>query len=124
MPKANADLDQLAAALDCRVCASRNFSRIEHVNIQEAKAMANELRRVATLLDGQGVRRVCLTDSMVALGAWGKGRSSSRPLNNVLRGVFGWSVLGRVKFIPLWISTHVNPADHPSPTLRQSGRLQ
>ena len=76
--------------------------------------MKKELARVANRSDLAGARRIVLTDSSVALGAWGKGRSSSAQLNRVLRAAMGWSVLGFLKLIPLWVPTFVNPADYPS----------
>ncbi len=57
---------------------------------------------------------LCLTDSRVALGAWAKGRSSTRRLKRVLRCTLGHLLLGKLRVACIWISTHTNPADHPS----------
>ena len=54
------------------------------------------------------------TDSKVSLGAFAKGRSSSKALNHILRGCLGWAVMGRKQFKQFYVNTHDNPADDPS----------
>ena len=62
----------------------------------------------------QGLRVVNLCDSRVALGAFAKGRSSSRALNKILRSCLVWSLAGSKLRVNLWIHTDSNPADYPS----------
>ena len=57
---------------------------------------------------------VVLCDSRVIVGAWSKGRSSSRQLNGLLRSCLAWSIAGRKLLCLLWVGTHFNPADGPS----------
>ena len=86
----------------------------EHVNIQELQAVRGELQRLVVSRLGRGTRHVVLVDSRVVVGAWGKGRSSSKRLNNVLRSCLGWSTLGRVRLLLVWVPTDLNPSDDPS----------
>ena len=59
--------------------------------------------------------RFCIgADSLVVIGAWGKGRSSSIQLNGVLRSCIGWSVLGCCRAFLFYVPTKLNPADDPS----------
>ena len=69
-----------------------------------------ELRR--RLQNGPiNARILNLCDSRVVVG---KGRSSSRKLNGILRSMLGYMVGGRVAVVNIWVDTHHNPADHPS----------
>ena len=80
--------------------------------------MHYELADLAVTLRKRGTRRVCGVDSRVAVGAWAKGRSSSRQINRVFRSSLGWSVLGRIRLCPIWIGTESNPSDDPSRDVR------
>ena len=61
-----------------------------------------------------GERRVNATDSAVTLGCWAKGRSSSQPINNQLRGSLGWQILGRKQLANFHVRSEANPSDDPS----------
>ena len=54
------------------------------------------------------------TDSLVVLGAFTKGHSSSSQLNAILRSCLGWSVLGQKQVCQFWLESEDNPADDPS----------
>ena len=114
MSRPSKELDALTEALPWQIVTSRSFAKCEHVNVQELGAIAYEVKRWVLRPGTFGTRRLVLTDSRVALGAWAKGRSSSRRLNMILRSVLGALVLGRLRVSCIWISTGVNPADHPS----------
>ena len=51
---------------------------------------------------------------VVCVGAFGKGRSSSSQLNQILRTCLGWSVLGNKELKQLYIASADNPADDPT----------
>jgi hypothetical protein len=88
-----------------------------HINIQEARAYASEVRAVATELVGggrRGCRQIFLVDSRVLVGAVRRGRSSSLSLNGVLRGALPFLLMGRLRPCIIWIPSKANPADHPS----------
>ena len=112
--KLSQELQDLVKSLEWQPVASRGFKEVHHVNVQELRAMTHEVKRLAVSQNGIGHRRVCATDSLVALGAWSKGRSSSRQFNCVRRETLARSIIGRVKLVPFWVATDVNPADHPS----------
>jgi len=114
IPKPCKEVEELVSCLPWHVTVNRDFKQQHHINVQEMRCLGNEVRRLASSSNGSGIRRVCFSDSMVASGAWAKGRSSSRALNFQLRQSLGWAVLGRVKLVPSWIGTKVNPADDPS----------
>ena len=61
-----------------------------------------------------GCRVVNLCDSRVAVGAFAKGRSSSRQMNHKLWACLPWLLGGDLSLTNIWVPTDANPADHPS----------
>jgi hypothetical protein len=106
----NQDVGALGLSLDWTFTASYNFPKAAHVNIQEARAISRCVKREANI-SKQPFRMLLLSDSMVCVGAFGKGRSSSFQLNGVLRSMLGYSVVAGIELCILWISTKCNPAD-------------
>jgi hypothetical protein len=104
---------ELAECLCWHVSRSYRFAQNSHVNIQETRAIKAELKDRA-LKDPEPARCLNLIDSRVSLGAWGKGRSSSRQLGYVLRSCIPYSVAGQKHLVNLWIGTKFNPADDPT----------
>lgn len=92
---------------------SIKFSKPEHINLLELEMVKQELKdRVNS---GRGNCRVVnLCDSRVVVGAYAKGRSSSRSMNHRLRACLAWSLAGNTQLVNLWVDTHSNPADYPS----------
>ena len=89
------------------------FKYHQHINLLETKMIHKEL--VDSVHNRQeGLRCVLLVDSRAAVGAWTKGRSSSRQLNRLLRRSLGWQLAGRKSLHLVWIRSEANPADHPS----------
>ena len=89
------------------------FSSVAHINIQEATAVLQEVIR--QIEDGmRNVRFLIAIDSRVCVGAVGKGRSSSRALNDVLRCLACVSLAANVEVRVIWVSTKCNPSDAPS----------
>ena len=62
----------------------------------------------------QPQRAVVLIDSWVVVGAYNKGRTSSRQLDRVLRSMLGWAVKGQKSVHLVWGQSKSNPSDHPS----------
>ena len=89
------------------------FAHRQHINLLEMKMVKAEL---CSLVQQSNLpaRHVLLVDSRVCAGAWGKGRSSSRQLNRILRQMVGWTLAGRKSLHLIWVGTSMNPADHPS----------
>lgn len=109
----NQDVDALGVSLDWMVTGSYRFAKAAHVNIQEARAISRCVNK-QTRASQQPFRMILLSDSMVCVGAFGGGRSSSFQLNGVLRSMLGSCVVSGIEFSILWISTKCSPADFPS----------
>merc|ERR1712232_737670 len=82
--------NQHRAELPLRLCdfhavLSLKVDGDEHINIMELNAFVAALRWVTRQLKRHNHRIACLLDSKVALGALSKRRSSSWPLNRVVR---------------------------------------
>ena len=103
----------MGLSLDWTVAGSYRFAKAAHVNIPEARAISRCVKKQARLAQ-QPFRMILLSDSMVCVGALGKGRSSSFQLNGVLRSMLGGCVVSGIDLSILWISTKCNPADFPS----------
>ena len=76
-------IDQLFEALPWKVSYARKFPQEHHVNIQELSAVSHQLKHLVQT-GHYGIRHICGSDSQVAIGAWSKGRSSSRQWNKIL----------------------------------------
>ena len=63
-----------------RTTYAGRWRETEHTNIQELRAIIGLLRHLARSTSWWSSRVLILVDSMVALGAFAKGRSSSPPL--------------------------------------------
>ena len=98
--------------------SSHRFTKSHHINLQELRALAIDVRRYAReallKLLRRSVRQVVLLDSAVCVGALGRCRSSSYKLNGILRCVPPYLVITRMTLASLWIPTDVNLADYPS----------
>ena len=89
------------------------YKRIEHVNIQEARAVKSVLKARASG-PHRSERVICGVDSRVVLGAWTKGRSSSVWPNRILQQAFGWCMLGGKRMLLLWVPSELNSGHDPS----------
>lgn len=95
-----------------------------HINVLEARAMLRAmtvgysfdrplpppLRRGGAGGSGVAVRYI-LTDSKVVCGVVNKGRTSSYRLRGVVRSLAARALGGGVDIRPIWVPTHLNPAD-------------
>ena len=104
---------ELFECMDWSVSRSRRFRTTKHVNLQELEEICEEVRAAARL-SLQPSRHINGSDSLVAVGAWSKGRSSSYQINRRLRSVLSWKVLGQKSVENLHLATDRNPADEPS----------
>ena len=85
----------------------------EHINIQELKAIQDEIRR-STERGEHDLRIVVCCDSRVDVGALAKGRTSSRSLSVSLRKLCVLCNAFGIQLRVLWVGTKSNPADHSS----------
>lgn len=107
------ELEQLMLAHVWNTTHMCRFGHKQHINILELKMVKAELiDLVSTFRDP--MRAVLLVDSRVVVGAFSKGRSSSRQMNRVLRSMLGWAVAGEKSLRLVWVASKSNPSDHPS----------
>ena len=110
---APAELEDLMNAHVWNTTHKCKFGHKQHINLLEMKMVKAELvDRVHSSTDG--TRHVVLVDSRVVAGALGRGRSSSKQLNRIIRSMLGWVVAGRKDIILCWVQSKKNPSDHPS----------
>ena len=113
MREAPAEVESLMNAHCWTTSQMCKFSHRQHINILEMRMVKAELKELVKH-GGDPQRCVLLVDSRVVVGAFGKGRSSSKQLNRLLRSMVGWSIAGQVSLHLVWVGTKSNPADHPS----------
>lgn len=108
--------DALVDALMCHAWTSTEqtvFRRNAHINLLEMEMLKREIQ--GRVNSGRGSCRIVnLCDSRVVVGAYAKGRSSSKQLNHLLKKCCAWSLAGDLSITNLWVDTKRNPADHPS----------
>ena len=107
-------VDAVAAACPWGVTASYKYRSASHINLQEARAVCREVCELSATWSGRPSRMIFLNDSQVCVGAFTKGRSSSRKLNPILRANGLMCVAMGLVLNLVWISTNANPADYPS----------
>ena len=86
----------------------------EHNNILEARAALAAARHLARSSKNWAKRHLLFTDSMVVLGAFGKGRSSSPALLRLCRRWALFRVLLQMRVYLRYVPTDLNHADGPS----------
>ena len=104
----------VALCLPWRVVSSYHFRETSHINLQEARALRKEIIRLAADPANHNLVILALNDSRVVLGAFVKGRSSSRKLNGILRAMIPHLVVSGISLSLLWVETEANIADAPS----------
>lgn len=92
---------------------SSKFHRKDHINLLELDMLRSEIKARVNLGRGR-CRVVNLCDSRVVVGAFAKGRSSSKNMNHGLRSCLPWLITGDLQLVNLWVSADKNPADFPS----------
>ena len=85
-----------------------------HINVEEGLALIRYLKWILRSAKRFNHQVVLLVDSKVVLGAIAKGRSSSRPLNAIIRRAAALCFAGKLSLHCVFISTKHNPADWPS----------
>ena len=85
-----------------------------HINLEEANALVGYLRWILRSRNRFRRRVVVLVDSKVVIGAVTKGRSSSVPLNAILRRIASICFAGGLVLHCIFVPTSHNPGDWPS----------
>ena len=93
---------------------SSRWKHEDHITMLEARAVNSQLRWLATNSLRQSQRYPFFIDSQAALGAFAKGRSSSKRLNRVLRRGAAYQLAGDLRMSWMWVPTDYNPSDLPS----------
>jgi len=86
----------------------------EHINVAELRVIAMLSRRLSLDRRNWGHKVLVATDSLVALGCLGKGRSSQYPLLRQCRILAAMSLGLRLRMMGRWLESERNPADGPS----------
>lgn len=102
-----------------RVAYVQTWESVEHNNVGEMRVLVGALRRAARSASGKRV--LLLTDSLVAMGALLKGRSSSWPLLRLCRVALATCLGSGLRFAIRYVPTWINPADAPSRGIRLAG---
>ena len=119
--RGRSEIRSASAIGDFTSVASIRCTDGEHINLREARAAAHYLKWILLSTARHRRRLVPLVGSRVVVGAVGKGRSSSQPLNVFPKSIAAlcFAVLeAQVIYIP----AEINPADYPSRGLRVPGR--
>ncbi len=93
---------------------SSRWSREEHINVLELRALHTAVRWVLSHAHSIGSRVSVLSDSTVVIGVVRKGRSSSRALLRRMRCMSAWVLGGGLQLDVQWVASEFNPADRPS----------
>ncbi|CAE8709859.1 unnamed protein product [Polarella glacialis] len=97
-----------------RVLYSGWWRMTEHTNINETRAVVGILRHMARSRTTWNHKFLVFTDSMVALGALAKGRSSARPLLRLCRQACAYSCVFSLRLLLRYVPSEKNIADGPS----------
>lgn len=93
---------------------SSPWSRQEHINALEIRAVASAVRWVLSFPHSVGCRVAVLCDSLVTVFSVTKGRSSSPMLLPRLRQLASLVLASGLRLYLRWVPTELNPADAPS----------
>ena len=97
-----------------KVFLSYRWKQSGHINVLEAAAVLDLLRKLAKNPQEMKFRRLLLIDNQSVLGVLAKGRSSSQALQAPLTRISALLVATETKLILGWVQSALNPADGPS----------
>ena len=103
---------------DWRLLFKSSWARQEHQNVLEGRTIVNLGRHLARSSKCWGQRYLVLTDSLVCLGTFAKGRSSSFPLLRLGRRLAMLRMVLGIRMSFKWVPTALNVADGPSRVAR------
>ncbi len=90
------------------------FTKKEHINLLEMRARETRAVRVAKSVSTWRARRIRLLDSGVCVGAFDRGRSSSRQLNMIMKTTLPFVGPTDVLVGPVWTRSEDNAAGNPT----------
>jgi hypothetical protein len=107
---------QLVSSLPWSTIVSSKWHHQEHINVLELRAISTALRWVLSHPHSSYSRLLFFSDSLVAVGALSKGRSSAYQILRRLRHISACLLAARLQLSTMWIPSANNPADGPSRT--------
>ena len=90
------------------------WGREEHINALELRTIVNLVRHLARSKQCWNRKVLCFTDSMVSLGAAGKGRSSSPSLLALCRRLCALRLITGIRIYLRHVPSELNHTDGPS----------
>lgn len=86
----------------------------QHINVLEMRTVLLAVQWALSRPGSVDSRLVLLVDNSVSAYSLKKGRAKARSVQSVLRRVLAHLLVGRMSLLPVWIPSHINPADRPS----------
>ena len=105
---------ELCSAVGWQLVFRYTVRRSEHIVTKEARPICTLIRHLASEVRHGRARVVSFADSSPNIGAWAKGRSSSKRLDRHLRQVAPDLLLTDLQIAVPYVSTKFNPADAPT----------
>ena len=132
------DVPSLVPPLDQRLCERNRYSLLwrkrwrigdDHINVKEARVVLSSLKRSARVRKLHHKVKLRLTDNLVALNAFDRGRSGSFKLNRCCQSACAYVAATGIRWRLRHIETLRNPADHDSrfhekKTIRKDKHIQ
>eukprot|EP00971_Amphidinium_carterae_P352636 6492684-Amphidinium_carterae.2 len=110
----DSEMEQVLETMQFVECFRFRFHTEEHINRLEGQAAKAAVKFAVRDPRQWGSRLVLLVDSQVIVHVLQRGRSSSRPLNQMMRSLLPHLLGSRTTLVPLWVHTTCNPADDPT----------
>ena len=105
---------ELVLSADWRDVSWGRWKHSDHITLGECRSVVKLLSVLAPLSSSHAHLLLSLEDNMPVCGCTSKGRSSSYPLNSVLRRKTALCLACHWKLVLPWTDTHTMPADHLS----------
>jgi hypothetical protein len=117
-PATVSEVQQPVRAARWSTLISHEWEKEEHINALELEAMQLGLQWHASRSSSAGVRLPVLLDSSTAYYITRKGRSASPFLLTSFRRTAALTLALSATLVPMWLPSHLNPADAPSRSLQ------
>ena len=117
------EVPSMVPPLDQRLCERQRYSLLwrkrwrigdDHINVKEAKVVLSSLKRSARVRKLHHKVKLSLTDNLVALTAFDRGRSGSFKLNRCCQSACAYVAATGIRWRLRHIETLRNPADEDS----------
>ena len=102
------------AAASWQDLSSGRWAFTDHITLGEGRAVVKVLQSIAPHPHSHNHRVISLEDNMPVSCAHSKGRSSSYPLNAIMRRKSSYTLACNIRLILPWVDTKSMPADHLS----------